>query len=228
MKVVILNSADIAQVVAGDSLPPVKVQVQEDNGSVADITGKILYFVLNDKNPNGTVGTNRIRKAMTITNAVAGLAQYDWEYTQLVNDLDLAAGAYYFDIVLENADTPAVTGAPVTVVQNGDETKASSGVFTGDQDTVYTIHVTTGGAFASSVVTITSVGAEAVNTALTPVSGTPFNVGTKGVIFTLTDGGNLNLSAGDKWTISCVAMVPGSRYTLTKNYETIKLRQKLA
>lgn len=228
MKVIVLNSGEIETVVASDSLPPIKIQIVEEDGTPVDITGKKVYLKLNVKNVNGTIGTSILNKEMTIVSALSGLANYNWAHSQLDVDLDLEPGTYIFDVVLIEADVASAIATPVVVISTGNETAAKSGTFTGDQNSVYTVEVTTGGTYGGvGQVTITSIGAETVSTTHFPATGVPFNLGTKGVIFTLTDGGGGLLTVGDKWTVTATASIPGAKQTLTKTSYSMKIRQKL-
>lgn len=107
--------------------------------------------------------------------------------------------------------TDGTVGPSVANSNNtGDEgTGASSGTYIGQKfSCVYVITVTKAGAFGGvGEVTVTCQGPgsvdENISDIVAPTSAVAFNVGTIGVQFTLTDGGNTVLTLGDSWTIDC-------------------------
>jgi hypothetical protein len=162
MKIAILNRSEIESMVQGDSYPALRVQVLQDNGidpyPLTD--GHDLFLVVNVRSEDGAIGANKFKKRFIITNAASGLAEYRWANTQTLKDLS-DAGSFAYDVVLHLPETPAkVYAAQKDAANTGDDTLSASGVFIGNQDTVYNLEVTTQGVFSpgvKEVVTITTI-----------------------------------------------------------------------
>jgi len=94
----------------------------------------------------------------------------------------------------------------------GDDTAASGGTYTGLANETYEVEVTTGGApGAGAAITVTGLQAsdDSGPTAVAAF-GTPVAIGTKGATITFTDGGDTNLTLGDKWLVACTKNVAGT------------------
>jgi hypothetical protein len=226
MKAILLNRNSIENMVELDSIPPLKVQIVDENNDPVDLTGKTVHLAFSEVTANGK--TLKFKKAFVTTAAASGLAEYRWTNTQEEKDLD-KAGKFVFDVILQYNDTAAVIIPMASQVGNSSTvTGTSSGTYSGTSNTVYMIEVTTGGAFGAAVLTLTSTGHEAINTTVTPADGSGFPLGTKGVVATFADNGGGNFVLGDKWTVQANAMIPGSRMTLTKESATVTIRARLA
>lgn len=124
------------------------------------------------------------------------------------------SGTYSGDLtndVLEDTYTLLVTvagAAPVVAVptadpgNTGDDTAASTGSkFDSLIVDTYTVEITTGGAIGVAEYTVTSTNGDDVAATVAAAFASPNAVGTKGVKIVWTDGGDTNLTIGDKWTI---------------------------
>jgi hypothetical protein len=86
------------------------------------------------------------------------------------------------------------------------------GAYTGTRDTVYIVEVTTGGAYGTAKVTVsTSDGSDyGIATTVPSVAGTPFAIGTKGVVAAFDASATSTLVKGDKWLIPVTASAAGN------------------
>lgn len=226
MKAILLNKSAIENLVELDSIPPLKIQVLDDNNDPFDMTGWLAYLAFSEKTANGQ--SLKFKKAFTTTTAVSGLCEYRWANTQTVKDLD-KPGKFVFDVILQKNDTPAVVAAPSADGGNtGNATPSSGGTYVGTTNATYTLEVTTGGGFGTAVLSISSTGAEEVADSVQPADGVAFAVGELGVVATFATGGSPEFVLGDTWTIQATAKIPGDRATLTKESATINVRAKLA
>ncbi len=119
-------------------------------------------------------------------------------------------------------DNSGVVAASATGTSTGDDgAGASGGTYGGRADAIYTIAVSTAGAF-DGVVGELSITSDNPNDAgpflVKPTSTVAFNVGTLGVTLALTDGGDGVLTAGDDWTIGVTASV-ASRIDVESKYD---------
>lgn len=237
MKLVLSNSTDYANMVTLDSIPPIEIQITNDDDSVYDLTSHEVK--LNFNKALGTsaagYGTNIFSKSFIITNAENGNAEYRWERTATTNDIS-EPGTFYYDVVVIGPAVLVSVGTPTADSDNtGDDVAGtdvtSAGTYTGLQDTAYIIEVTTGGAVdGTAKVTISGSGGEAFNGTIEAVTGaSAIDLGSLGATVTFVAGGtDTVLTLGDKFFVVALSASPGFRKTLTPTPNTIIVRASLA
>jgi len=110
-------------------------------------------------------------------------------------------------------NTPAIKTSTADASNAGDEgVGVAGGAYTAQTfSSRYQIEVTTAGAYGVGEVTITNLfsgGTDTdISTTFKPVDGVAFAVGTVGITFTLSDGGDAVLTLGDKWYISAMGTI---------------------
>lgn len=126
-----------------------------------------------------------------------------------ITDPDTVAALAAIGYVFDDAETDAEIATSAADGGNGGDEGAgtSGGTYTGATDGIYTVEVTTGGAYGGTAeVTITSdVVGDTGPTTVNPADDVAFAVGTKGVTLKLSDGGDTSLTAGDIWTVAVTA-----------------------
>lgn len=100
-------------------------------------------------------------------------------------------------------DSPVVGDPAADSGNAGDDTAASGGTYTGDENDTYTIGITTGGAPGTAQITVTSLYGDGSGPHTVTAFGTPVSIGSKGATISFTDGSDGVLTVGDKWKIVC-------------------------
>jgi hypothetical protein len=232
MILVIVNEDAYTQMVKLDSVPPIQIQVTNDDDTVYNLSGHTLTLDFNKSLGTSSTGygVNKFSKDFIITDPVNGEAEYRWERTTTTNDLN-EDGSYYYDIILNGPDVTASVITPVAGAGNtGGDTAASGGTYTGLKDTAYIVTVTTAGAMGGTTaeVTISGSGGESFSgDTFKPTSGAAFDLGTLGATLTLTEAGTAGMVLGDSWYIEAIATSPGFRKTLNTEPKVIVARKSL-
>ena len=134
-------------------------------------------------------------------------------YTNIADKATLTAIKALSSIMDDSPTTASSIGAVVDDAGNtGDDTTATSGNYNNNVDGVFSVEVTTAGAYGGtgevSIYFTPDSGTKTLLGLYNPIDGIEFPLG-YGVNFKLSDGGDGDLLITDKWTIDCTASVYG-------------------